>query len=146
MKGLLKHRFLATCIWAAMSVLVWGCETGEQFVTKEAGLWNVVSRTEKIYENEELLVDETTTDSLGQMEFLMTGQGFKIEPSRRDTFVWQLGAEDERLIVYYKIGPWMNAEISNRTPNGMTLDWSTESDQPNRHIVWEYTMKIERAR
>jgi hypothetical protein len=122
------------------------CESGEQFVTKEAGLWNVVLQTNKTFENDVLIVDETLTQDLGQMEFRMTGQGFRIEPSRIDTFVWQLGAEDERMIVYYKVGPWMNAAITNQTDQAMTFAWENEGDLGATHYKWEHTMNVERAK
>ena len=110
-----------------LAIAIVGCESGEQFVTREAGLWNVTTQNVKSYQDSVLVSDVTQTSDLGTMEFLMNGSGYRTVAAVRDTFVWELSAEDDRLIVYYKIGPFMNSEIQARSDNAMTLSWEYES-------------------
>lgn len=143
MKLLGKAILMASLIGA-----VAGCETGEQFVVREAGLWNVVSHTKMYYKDDVLdsTVINTVAADLGQMQFDMNGQGFRMLPTHIDTFVWQLNAEDDRLIVYYKIGPFMNAAISDQTDNTMTLAW--ENARVEGIVGWkeQNIATIERAK
>lgn len=128
-----------------LAIAAVGCESTEQFVTREAGLWNVTTQNVKDYQDSVLVSDLTQTSNLGTMEFLMNGSGYRTVAAVRDTFVWQLNSEDDRLIVYYKIGPFMNAEIQSRSDKAMTLFWEYESAVGTTHYKTSKTATIERA-
>jgi hypothetical protein len=142
-------RFSGKAIVAALLLaMAVGCgETSEQFVVREAGLWNVVSHTRMVYIDDVLdsTFINTVAADLGQMQFDMSGQGFRLLPTHTDTFVWQLNATDDRLIVYYKIGPFMNAAITDQTDNAMTLSWENTRVEDTTEIKTEYISTIERA-
>ncbi len=141
-------KFSVKAIFTTMllAVVALACESDEQFVTKEAGVWKVVSHASKIVENGVLVTDQTLTDNLGEMEFRMTGQGFRISSTAvRDTFIWQLNGENDHLIIYNNVGPWWNTAISNRTDNEMTLSWENEASELNKLIKTEQVLKIQRA-
>lgn len=135
----------ALLIVIGLAIAIVGCETSEQYVTREAGLWNVTMQNVKDYQDSVLVSDVTQTSSLGTMEFLMNGSGYKTVGAVRDTFIWQLNAEDDHLIVYYKIGPWMNAAIQSRSDNAMTLFWEYESAIGTTDYKTSKTATIERA-
>lgn len=132
----MKNLFRNVLVVLAMMLFVLGCkETEEEFVTRAAGEWDVLSKTSKRYDNDTVVYDRTRTDSLGTMEFMMTGQGFRTDGAGvRDTFVWGLSSDDTRLIVNYKIGPIMDATISDQTDNAMTLTWTESWNEDITHV------------
>jgi hypothetical protein len=144
MKSALKATF---CI-LILGLVVCGCQQQEDpFVDQGVGIWDILSRNIKIYENGTLTTDETRTDSLGQFQFERSGQGYVLHAdAKRDTITWEECLSEQRLIMYRKTGPFMNASISKRTDNSMRLFWVNESDEGALHRRTETTMDIQRRR
>jgi hypothetical protein len=131
----------------ALAVVFAGCAPEEPMVVEGAGLWDLTTRTTRIYENGALVTDETRTDSLGQWQFERTGRGFFIHAdAKRDTVIWEDHFKEERLIIYPKYTQFINATITKRTDNSMDLYWENEADEWQKHIKSENAVTIERAK
>jgi hypothetical protein len=126
--------------------ICFGCELGENVVEYQTGVWNVTSMKTKTYRDGVLASDETQTDSLGQMQFNATGQGYRIDFSAaRDTFTWEHYIEEQRLVIYYRIGPFANAAIMEKSDNAMTLFWVNSEADGTVMVNTERTATIERS-
>jgi mannose-6-phosphate isomerase-like protein (cupin superfamily) len=120
---------------------------GDPFVIEGEGTWTLTSKQTMVYENGTLVLDETRTDSLGEWEFLRSGRGYLREASGVvDTVVWDESPEDNRLVIYRRIGPWINAAITERTDDGMNLYWVVESGEGSVLRRTESRATIVRAR
>ena len=142
----MKNRVIFVASLFALALLFWGCkDTQEELITNTTGLWKITTRTSQRYDNDSLTYDRTRADSLGTLEFRMTGQGFRTDGAGvRDTFVWGLSPDDARLVINYKIGPFMDATISDRTETAMTLSWIERWNEGTSHVRTENEEKIEK--
>jgi hypothetical protein len=142
-------KFSVKAIFAVLllSMFVFGCETGEQFVTREAGLWDVSSLYTRTFHDDVKVSEVTKTDSLGQFEFQMSGRGIRIDYAGvRDSFVWTLGKDDDRLTMY---GPdeFVDSQILDQTDETMTLYWrNIFADSTSSYMIkTEKTAKLKRV-
>ena len=130
-------------VWVAL--IVWGCKPDDPFVLKGVGTWNIARSNIKNYENGSLAHDQTRIDSLGQLVFERSGRGYIVHAdAQRDTITWEESLPQQRLVMYPKIGQFMNAAISDRTDNSMTLFWVNEGDEGTLHLRIETTLMIVR--
>ena len=136
MKSTLKAIF-AILILAATT---FSCEGTEGFVTKEEGLWKIANLNTKTFENDILKSDITQDDSLGQMMFGPKGGGVVTDfAGKKADFVWSYNHKDERLTIYWSVGPYAVCEIKSRSESSMTLYWIN-----GEAIRIESTMKLDR--
>ncbi len=136
MKFTLKAIFAILILAAA----TFSCEGTEGFVTKEEGLWKIVNLNTKTFENDILKSDITQDDSLGQMMFGPKGGGVITDfAGKKEDFVWSYSSKDERLTIYWSVGPYAVCEIKSKSESSMTLYWIN-----GEAIRIESTMKLDR--
>lgn len=130
-----------------LAAVTFGCDYRENIIEYQTGVWDVKSLSTKTYHDDVLVSDITRTDSLGQMQFNPTGQGFRIGfDARQDTFTWEHHAEAEKLIIYYKVGPFANSTILEKSDNAMTLYWINTVGDGLVLVKTENTSTIERRK
>lgn len=142
----MKSSFQILVLLALLAITAFSCQSEEKFITQEEGLWSIVSRTTRVYENDVLTSDVTKTDSLGQIQFVRGGSGTQFDYAGVKTdFTWVLNKKEDRITVYYPVGPFMDAAITTKGDNEMTFDWTIEQGTGQPLVVrTENTMKIER--
>jgi hypothetical protein len=117
-----------------------GCDSTEGFVTKEEGLWKISNLNTKTFENDILKSDITQDDSLGQMLFTRKGGGVITDfAGTPEDFVWSYSKRDDRLTIYWKVGPYAVCEVKSKSESSMTLFWIN-----GEAIRIESTMKLDR--
>lgn len=143
----MKLTLKAIALMMALTAICFGCDFRENIIEYQTGVWDVTSLKTVTYHDGVLISDVTRTDSLETMDFRNTGQGFRTDfTARTDTFTWEHYAEQERLIIYYRVGPFTNAAILNKSENSMTLYWINENADGAVLVKTEKTATIERRR
>jgi hypothetical protein len=143
----MKLKYKAFAFILLLAAVSFGCDPRENVLEYQSGVWNVTSLKTAQFESGVLISEETRTDSLGQMEFRPTGQGFRTDfAANRDTFTWELHPKLERLVIYYRIGQFANASIVDRSDDAMTLFWVNSAGGGANQLVTESTSTIERVK
>jgi hypothetical protein len=142
----MKFKYKAFAFLLVLAAASFGCDPRENILEYQTGVWNVTSLKTVNYLGGNLVGEETRTDSLGQMEFRPTGQGFRIDfAANRDTFTWEHYIKQQRLIIYYRVGQFTNASVLERSDNAMKLYWINTYGGGADEIKVENTSTIERV-
>lgn len=142
----MKSSVKLTLVAAMLAVCAWGCDDDPYLLDNATGTWKVVMQATKTYADGNLVSDITRSDSLPQWELERIGRGIRTHHNAvKDTFTWELHNEEERMILYFKIGPFMNAAILEQDLKSKTLYWENEFADGTVMMKTENTARIEKV-
>jgi hypothetical protein len=127
------------------ALAAWGCQKDPSLLDNVVGTWAMTSLHTKTYADGVLVSEETRNDSLPQWDLERTGQGFATDYAGvRDTFVWQVYNKEQVFVIYYRIGPYMHADITKQGLQSKELYWVTEFAEGTVMMKTEKTATIEK--
>jgi hypothetical protein len=139
-------KFQFRFLFAALALVCFGlgCQTTEQYFTKNEGIWDVASHQIKTFNDDVLQSDTTMTANLGQYIFEISGQGFRIDGAGvRDTFTWSLNRKDDKITMYLP-GQFADAKIDSKNKDDMTLHWNFSQGVGPVLVKKENILKLKR--
>ncbi len=143
----MKFRYQSLVVMFVLAASLLGCDPRESIIKYQIGVWNVTSLKTVEYRDEVLASDQTRTDSLGQMEFLDTGEGFRTDAlGNKESFTWEHYPKQDRLVIYYLTRQFENATILEKEDDAMTLTWVNTGADGIVQLRIESTSTIERVK
>jgi hypothetical protein len=126
-----------------LALAVMSCQKDPALLDNTVGTWSMTSLHTKTYADGNLISEETRADSLPLWQLERTGQGFATDYAGvRDTFTWQMHNKENIFVIYYKIGPYMHADITKQDLKSKELYWVTEFAEGTVMMKTEKTATI----
>ena len=133
--------FLLACV----AFTVWSCEKDPYLLDNNTGTWKMTELRTITYADGVQISDVTQTDSLPTWELERIGRGIAkgvtIPP---DTFIWEMYESAEKMIIYYRVGPWMNANLLENKLDEKLLYWTNDFAEGTVMMRTEKTARIVR--
>lgn len=118
---------LLLILMTGLAIGTWSCENDPSLLDNNVGTWKMTELRTVTYENGVQVSDISQNDSLPTWELERIGRGVSTDYSAvQDTFIWELHAEEERMIIYFRVGPFMNAALLENKLDQKLLYWENE--------------------
>lgn len=130
---------------ASLALMTWGCGEDPYLLDNNTGTWKMSELRTITYADGLQVSDVTQSDSLPTWELERIGRGIATDyTATADTFVWEMYEDAEKMIIYYRVGPWMNANLLENKLDEKVLYWVNEFAEGTVMMRTEKTARIVR--
>lgn len=128
---------------APLGMALFSCEDDPYLLDNNTGTWKMAELRTITYADGVQVSDITQTDSLPTWELERIGRGIATDYTAvSDTFIWEMYEDAEKMIIYYRVGPWMNANLLENKLDEKLLYWVNDFAEGTVMMRTEKTARI----